>query len=284
VNESTAAAAARIIGLALREDRVKSDLTSRLLVPARAESEAVLLSKAEGVLAGLEVFRLVFARVDPSLSVTLDLADGACVQPGDVAARIRGKSRSILAAERTALNFVCHLSGVATLTARCLAEVAGSGAVITDTRKTMPGLRLLEKAAVAAGGGRNHRFDLADGILIEDNHLALAAKSGLGLAGAIARARAGRPAGLLVEVEVTSLAQAREAADAGADMLLLDNMSPPALRSVAAALGGRVQLEASGGITLANLRAVAATGVQRISIGALTHSAPVLDLSLEFLP
>ncbi len=281
MNDSTRAAAARIVALALREDRVRRDLTSRLLVPPQAESSAVLLVKAEGVVAGLEVFAMAFQQVDPALRVTLELPDGARVRPGDVAARVAGKTHSILAGERTALNFVCHLSGVATLTARYMAEVAGTGAVITDTRKTMPGMRLLEKAAVAAGGGHNHRFDLADGILIKDNHLAIAARLGLGLREVVAKAKSSRPDGLMVEVEVTSLAQAEEAARAGADMLLLDNMSPAALREVVARLKGKVQLEASGGITLANLRAVAETGVERISVGALTHSARVLDLSLE---
>ncbi len=284
MNDSTRAAAARIVALALREDRVRRDLTSRLLVPPEAESTAVLLVKAEGVVAGLEVFEMAFKQVDPALRVALALRDGARVRPGEVAARVAGRTRSILAGERTALNLVCHLSGVATLTARYVAEVAGTGAAITDTRKTMPGLRLLEKAAVAAGGGRNHRYDLADGILIKDNHLAVAARAGLSLREVVAKARAGRPDGLLVEVEVTSLAQAEEAASAGADMLLLDNMSPTALREVATRLKGKVTLEASGGITLENLRAVAETGVARISVGALTHSARALDLSLELTP
>lgn len=272
----------RIIDLALDEDRVREDVTSRTVIPAGAGGAAVLQAKAEGIVSGLAVFRDVFLLVDRSLTVKLEMRDGDAVRPGDVIASVAGSARSILAGERVALNFVCHLSGIASVTARYVTEVKGMPALITDTRKTMPGMRRLEKEAVRAGGGTNHRFNLSDGILIKDNHLAVLRSSGKNLAEIVRQARAAAPAGMKVQVEITNLAEAEEAASAGAEMLLLDNMTPAGVREVVSRIGNKVTLEASGGITLENVRRFAETGVHRISIGALTHSARALDFSLEF--
>ena len=280
-NKFSADETLRIIDLALAEDRVHDDITSRALIPAGLSGRAVLLAKASGVISGLDIFRRVYQLVDRDLKVSAHLKDGDPVEPGEVAAEVAGPVRSILAGERVALNFVCHLSGVATLTSRYVAEVKGFPAVITDTRKTMPGIRLLEKAAVKAGGGTNHRFNLADGVLVKDNHIAILRKEVKSLADIVYQAKAAAPTGVMVEIEVTSLAEAEEAASAGAGMLLLDNMTPAAVKEIVARLGTKVILEASGGITLENVRRFAETGVHRISIGALTHSARVLDLSLE---
>jgi nicotinate-nucleotide pyrophosphorylase (carboxylating) len=270
-----------LLALALEEDRVKDDITSKAVIPEGLATRAVLQAKAEGVVSGLMAFKEAFMMVDRRLHVELKLSDGDAVKPGDIAAVVTGPARGILAAERVALNMVCHLSGVATAAARYVAEVKGLPAVITDTRKTVPGLRLLEKKAVRDGGGDNHRFNLADGILVKDNHLAALRGAGLSLGEIVARARDGAPTGVMVQIEVTCLAEAEEVAGAGADMLLLDNMTPAAIREVVLKLGDRITLEASGGITLENVRRYAETGVHRISIGAITHSARALDFSLE---
>ncbi len=224
----------------------------------------------------------VFLRVDPGLHVELRLQDGVRLKPGDVAARVEGEAASILKAERTALNFLQHLSGIATLTSRYVQAVAGLPVRIVDTRKTTPGLRLLEKYAVTAGGGHNHRLNLADGILVKDNHLAALAAAGLGLGEAVARAMQNAPHSLKVEVEVETLEQAERALAAGVHILLLDNMSLEDMRRVVEMSRSRALIEASGGITLERVRAVAETGVGLISVGALTHSAPALDLALDF--
>ena len=271
----------RIIDLALAEDRVREDITSGITVPAGLAARAVLQAKAVGVAAGLTVFRAVFLTMDPGLTVELKSSDGKTVAPGDMVAVVTGAARSILAAERVALNFVCHLSGVATMAARYVAQVDGLDTVITDTRKTMPGLRRLEKEAVRMGGGTNHRFNMSDGILIKDNHLAVMRASGLSLGEIVRQAKAHAPVGLAVQVEVTSLAEAKETTLAGADMLLLDNLTPDEVWEIVRCLGQSVMLEASGGINLENVRRYAEAGVARISIGALTHSAPALDFSLE---
>jgi nicotinate-nucleotide pyrophosphorylase (carboxylating) len=277
------AATKEIIRLSLAEDYIADDVTSRLLIPEGLNGQAVLFAKADGIVAGLEVFASVFKEVDAKLKVSRHRFNGERVWPGEITASVRGPIRSILASERVALNFICHLSGVATLTRNFVEAVKGLDTIITDTRKTMPGLRLPEKRAVKFGGGHNHRFNLSDGILIKDNHLAALRKQGLSLSQIVAQARNGRPEGLRVEVEVTCLKEADEAAVAGADILLLDNMGPEAMAEVVAQLKGKVLLEASGGINLANVRAVAETGVDRISIGALTHSAKALDFSLEMI-
>ena len=271
----------QIIDLALVEDNVSNDVTSRLIIPDGIEATATLLAKAPGVLAGIEVFKAVFQSVDKKLNVDIRMYDGAVLKPGDIAALVSGSARSILRAERTALNFICHLSGIATATSRYVERVAGLPISIVDTRKTSAGQRLLEKHAVACGGGKNHRMNLADGILIKDNHIAALRRSGLSLGQIVSRAKQRNKSALKLEVEVNSITEAIEAAGAGADMLLLDNMSVADMKETVLRLGGSMYFEASGGITLENVRAVAETGVDIISIGALTHSVKALDFSLE---
>ena len=271
----------QIIDLALAEDHVSNDVTSRLIIPDGLEAMATLLAKAPGVLAGIEVFKAVFQSVDKKLNVDIRMSDGAVLKPGDVAALVSGRARSILRAERTALNFICHLSGIATAASRYVERVAGLPVSIVDTRKTSAGQRLLEKHAVACGGGKNHRMNLADGILIKDNHIAALRRSGLSLGQIVSRAKQRNKSALKLEVEVNSITEAIEAAGAGADMLLLDNMSVADMKETVLRLGGSMYFEASGGITLENVRAVAETGVDIISIGALTHSVNALDFSLE---
>ncbi len=270
-----------IIALALAEDRADKDITSKLVIPEDLNGTATLLSKAPGILAGIDVFRAVFLTVDTKLKIEIRMNDGAPLEPGDVAAVVSGSARSILRAERAAMNFICHLSGVATATSIYVKKVSGLPVKIADTRKTGAGQRLLEKRAVAAGGGKNHRMNLADGILIKDNHVAVLREAGLSLGEIVTRAKAQNKSGLKIEVEVNNLAEAVEAAGAGADMLLLDNMSVADMRATVSRLRGQVRFEASGGINLDNVREVAETGVDIISIGALTHSVRALDFSLE---
>lgn len=272
-----------IIALALAEDKAGNDLTSRLVVPPSLEATAELTAKAEGILAGLEIFAEVFGKIDARLRVERFCSDGSRVKPGDVVARLSGNARSLLSAERVALNFLCHLSGVATGTARYVEKLASSGAIVTDTRKTMPGMRLMEKYAVYCGGGTNHRLNLADGILIKDNHLAALAGC-RSLREVVVQARHDATAGTVVEVEVSSLAEAEEAVAGGADIVLLDNMSAGLMAEVVKRLAGRAIFEASGGIDLSTVAAVAGSGVNRISVGAITHSSRVLDFSLEMEP
>jgi len=256
----------------LAEDFGEGDLTSDAVVPQAATAEASILLKERGVVCGLEVARAVFAELDPNVRFDPLAEDGDQTDGG--IARLEGRARALLGGERLALNLLGRLSGVATLTRRYVDAVAGTGAEILDTRKTTPGLRLLEKYAVRCGGGRNHRLALDDGILIKDNHLRVAGS--IGAAVELAQAT-----GELVEVECDTLDQVKDALAARADMILLDNM-PPALLSQAVALtDGRAKLEASGGVTLDNVRAIAETGVDFVSIGALTHSARALDVSME---
>ncbi len=270
-----------IIALALVEDRADNDITSKLVIPEDLNGTATLLSKAPGILAGIDVFKAVFLTVDKKLKIEIRMNDGAPLEPGDVAAVVSGSARSILRAERTAMNFICHLSGVATATSIYVKKVSGLPVKIADTRKTSAGQRLLEKRAVAAGGGKNHRMNLADGILLKDNHVAVLREAGLSLGEIVTRAKSQNKSGLKIEVEVNNLAEAVETAGAGADMLLLDNMSVADMRATVSRLRGQVRFEASGGINLDNVREVAETGVDIISIGALTHSVRALDFSLE---
>lgn len=235
------------------------------------------------MLAGGRMARAVFHRVDAALEVSLLVADGAVIRPGEVLATVSGCVRSVLTAERTALNFLQRMSGIATLTARYVAAVAETGVVIKDTRKTTPGLRILEKYAVRVGGGQSHRAHLADGVLIKDNHLVVQRARGMSLKEIVAKAKQ-EAQGLTVEVEVSSVQEALEAAAGGADIIMLDNMPPDEMRQAVSLLPPGVKTEASGGINLTNVRAVAETGVDIISIGALTHSAPALDISLELEP
>jgi nicotinate-nucleotide pyrophosphorylase (carboxylating) len=269
-----------IIDAALAEDLGPGDLTTRALFPKAIPAKAVILAKQAGVIAGLPVARAVFHTIDRRLIFRAHVTEGGRIRAGSTIVSLRGDGRSILKGERVALNFLQRLSAIATLTAQFVDTVKGTKVAILDTRKTTPGLRALEKYAVRVGGGRNHRFGLYDGILIKDNHLALADS----LAGAVRRANARAPRHMRIEVEAATLAQVTAAVRAGANAILLDNMRPADLRRAVRLVGGRAFLEASGGVTLANVRAVAATGVDAISIGALTHSAPAIDLSLEVAP
>ena len=263
-----------LIDRALAEDVGVGDLTTAAVVPDGARARARIDQKAPGVVAGLEVTNGVFERLDPELRFERLVAEGEWRDGGPVA-EIEGAAAPILTGERVALNFLGHLSGVATLTARYVEAVEGTGATVLDTRKTTPGLRALEKEAVRAGGGTNHRAGLYDALLVKENHSALA--GGVGRATRLALERA---AGVPVEVECASPAEVEEALAAGAGRLLLDNMSLEELRTVVALVDGRAQLEASGGVNLETVREIAETGVDFVSVGALTHSAPALDLSL----
>ena len=267
---------------ALAEDAADRDVTTQALVDASQQGSARFLAKAHGVAAGLPAAAEAFRQVDAALRFTARVRDGARFAPGDVLATVHGSLAGMLRGERVALNFVQRLSGVATATARYVAAVEGTGSKILDTRKTTPGLRLLEKYAVGMGGGENHRLDLSAAVLIKDNHIATLRAQGMTLAKIVARARARAKRGLVVEMEVTSVAMAREAIAAGADMVLLDNMGLAAMRAAVQAARGRCKTEASGGMTLRRVRRVAETGVDYISVGALTHSAPAVDISLEF--
>ena len=270
-----------IIDRALAEDLSKGDVTTEALISTDWRGTGFIVVKKEGILAGINVAKQVFHRVDPELKVEVLLEDGAGVKPGSKVANVSGSIASILQAERVALNFLQRLSGIASETNRYVEAVKGLPVRIMDTRKTTPGLRSLEKHAVKAGGGENHRMSLGDGILIKDNHLAALRSRGLNIKQIVARARQNSPQRLPVEVEVETVSEALEAAEAGADVVMLDNMNLEEMRKAVKSIHGRALIEASGGITLDNVRAVAETGVDFISIGALTHSARALDISLD---
>jgi nicotinate-nucleotide pyrophosphorylase (carboxylating) len=262
---------------ALVEDVGSGDLTTEALVDDGETVVGMIHSKDAGVLAGLPVAERVFQILDTGVVFEGLLPEGSELEPGSKIARVRGDGRALLSGERTALNFLQHLSGVATATRRLAGLIAGTGGRLVDTRKTTPGLRVLEKYAVRVGGGHNHRTGLFDGILIKDNHIKLAG----GITAAVGRARDAAPHTIRVEVEVENLAQLQEALQAGADLILLDNMTEDLLREAVKLAGGRALLEASGKINAANIRAVAETGVDLISVGAITHSAPALDISMD---
>jgi len=269
----------------LKEDFGAGDITTDTVVPAGLRARGELIAKAPLVLAGLDLFLEVFRVLDPSAIAEIGRKDGEELGTGEIPARVRALARALLSGERVALNLLQRLSGIATLTRRFVRAVAGTGAQILDTRKTTPGLRALEKYAVRAGGGRNHRKDLAEAILIKENHIRLA--GGVGAALQAARPAKGRVA--WTEIEVTNFDELRDALDNGPDVILLDNMSPTQVRQaveqVRLAEGARkTRIEASGGITLANVREFAEAGVDWISVGALTHSAPAVDLSFEIEP
>jgi nicotinate-nucleotide pyrophosphorylase (carboxylating) len=270
-----------IIDHALAEDLGKGDVTTEALIPGDQQGTGFIMAKEEGILAGVEAAKQVFLRVDPELKVRILLEDGARVKPGSKLARVSGSIASILKAERVALNFLQRLSGIASETNRYVVRVGGLPVRIMDTRKTTPGLRSLEKCAVSVGGGKNHRMNLGDGILIKDNHLVALRSQELNIKEIIARARQNAPQRLPVEVEVRTVSEASEAVEAGADIVMLDNMNLEDMREAVKSIHGRALIEASGGITLDNVRAVAETGVDFISIGALTHSTRALDISLE---
>ena len=273
-----------IIDIALAEDTSQGDVTSEALIPPELQGNASILVKANGILAGGEVASRVFHRVDPSLRIDALIKDGTSVKPGDIVATVSGRVTSILKAERTALNFLQRLSGIASQATQYVAETHGTTATVVDTRKTTPGLRLLEKYAVRMGGGQNHRFHLGDGILIKDTHLAALRTLGMSLKDIVARAKQNAPPGLTVEVEISTPDEALDAVEAGADIIMLDNMSPDEMSQAVSSIKGRAKTEASGGITLANIRTAAAAGVDIISIGALTHSTKALDISLKLEP
>ena len=268
-----------LISAALREDMPHGDITSESLIPKKSLSRALLLAKAPGVLAGIDVARRVFRKLDPNTSFNVLVRDGERFQPGEVLAEIEGLSIVLLEGERTALNFVQRMSGIATTTRAYVDAVAGTKAKILDTRKTTPGLRELEKYAVRMGGGENHRRNLSDMVLIKDNHLMIVGD----VARAVARARRKTGRKVLVEVEVTSFAQARAAVAAGADWVMLDNMTPSEMKRIVVWVKGRAKIEASGNVDLNSVRKIAALGVDFISVGRLTHSYASVDLSLEFL-
>jgi nicotinate-nucleotide pyrophosphorylase (carboxylating) len=268
-----------IIAAALKEDMPEGDVTADNIIPSASVSEAVFLAKEGGVLAGLFVARRVFDMIDGDVDFREEFREGDSFKNRDVLARLRGRTVSLLKGERTALNFLQRMSGIATATRRFVEAVEGTKARILDTRKTTPGLRSLEKYAVRMGGGTNHRFSLSDMVLIKDNHLRHVG----GVAEAVRRARSAVASRVRIEVEVTDFAGAREALESGADVIMLDNMSPGEIREVAAFVAGRIRLEVSGNVNLARVRELAETGVDDISVGALTHSSRALDVSLEFL-
>jgi len=276
------AAAQRLIEWGLHEDVGNGDQTSLAVIPAEQQGAADFVARSPGVLAGLPAAQTVFAALDPRLRFDPLAQDGSHVQPRQILATVSGPLRALLAGERTALNFLQHLSGIATLTRRFVDAVAGLPCKLLDTRKTTPGWRLLEKYAVRCGGGHNHRLGLFDGVLIKDNHLAARKAS---LAEILRDARANAKPGIPLEVEVDTLEQLDQALPCGPDVVLLDNMTPEMMREAVRrrnAVAPQVLLEASGGVNLETVRAVAESGVDRVSVGALTHSAPALDIALDY--
>lgn len=272
-----------LIRRALEEDGAFADWTSLFFIPEEWRARGAVVCKSEACLAGLAVAARVFGHLDPEVEVEFLRRDGEWVEPGERVLEVRGRARSILAGERVALNFLQRLSGIATMT-RGFVEILRSlphPPVLLDTRKTTPGWRLLERYAVRVGGGANHRWGLSGGILLKDNHLFLLRAHGVPLAEAVRRARRMLAPGLKVQVEVRTLAEVEEALEAGAEALLLDNMLPETLREAVRLVGGRVPTEASGGVRLENLREVAETGVDYISVGVITHGARAVDMSLE---
>ncbi len=270
-----------LVRRALREDIGDGDRTSLALIPADAQAHARIITREPAVVAGAPVAAAVFAAIDPQLAVQAVVAEGSRVAAGATLLTLHGRARSILTGERVALNLMQRMCGIATHTARFVAALEGLPTRILDTRKTTPGLRVLEKYAVRMAGGMNHRFGLYDAVMIKDNHRALLHGQGLSLAAIVQQAKAQVGPLVVVEVEVESVEDALIAADAGADMILLDNMPPDQMRAAVQAIGGRVPLEASGGMTLETVRAAAESGVDYISVGGLTHSVRSIDLSME---
>ncbi|MGD9670811.1 MAG: carboxylating nicotinate-nucleotide diphosphorylase [Hyphomicrobiaceae bacterium] len=271
---------AKAIADALAEDLgLAGDITTNATIPADATARASIRTRRPGIVSGVSVAGATFNALDPAIAFDVRRPDGSAVEPGDVIADVAGNARAILTAERVALNFMGRMSGIATLTRRYVEAVAGTSATIVDTRKTTPGLRAFEKYAVRCGGGMNHRVGLFDAVLIKDNHIVAAG----GIEKAIAAARALSGHMVKIEIEVDTLAQLEAAMNQGVNAVLLDNMPPDTLKKAVAMVAGRALTEASGGISLETARTVAETGVDLISVGALTHSAPVLDLGLDFL-
>lgn len=268
-----------IIRFALREDMNAGDLSTESVCPERREAEVQLIAKAEGVIAGLDVFERAFTLLDLRTSFDARVADGDAVEPGQLLGIVRGDARVLLSGERVALNFLQRMSGIATCTRRMAAALEGTKTRLVDTRKTTPCLRIFEKAAVEAGGGANHRYNLSQAVMLKDNHIDAAG----GIAAAVAGARAHAPFVCTVEVECEDLDMVREALEAGADIIMLDNMTHEQMAEAVALIDGRAKVEASGNVDAGNIRALADLGVDFISSGALTHSAPILDLSLKHL-
>lgn len=277
----TTAILTRIVGAALEEDAPWGDLTSVTLLPATATAIADLTARESGTFSGGDVFATAFTLTDPSLTVDVHVGDGDDFDPGDVLASVSGPARSILTAERVALNFTQRMSGIATLTAQYVRAVAGTGARIADTRKTTPGLRAVERHAVVSGGGSNHRFSLSDAVMAKDNHLAVLQSSASDLASALRQALSMLPHTTHVVIEVDRLDQIESVLAGGAHTVLLDNFSLDDLQAGVSLIGDRATVEASGGVNLDTVRAIAETGVDVISVGALTHSARALDLGLD---
>lgn len=261
----------------LQEDIGFGDVTTMSTIPETAQGVGILYAKEAGVIAGLPVAQLVFETVDPTLSFTALVKEGARVEKGEQIAEVSGSVRSILSGERLALNLLQRLSGIATRTSEYAQAVSGTKARVVDTRKTTPGLRMLEKYAVRVGGGHNHRYALYDAVMIKDNHI----KGAGGIAQAVASARAAVPHTMTIEVETETIDQVQEALDAGADIIMLDNMPLDVMKQAVTLIGGRAVVEASGGVTLDTIRSIAETGVDVISVGALTHSVKALDISLD---
>ncbi|NIM58704.1 MAG: carboxylating nicotinate-nucleotide diphosphorylase [Candidatus Aminicenantes bacterium] len=272
-------AADALIEAALKEDMPEGDITSESVIPADSESEAIILAKEEGVLAGIDVAERVFHKIDPSVVFEKRLNDGQKFKAGQTLAKIQGPSVSLLKGERTALNFLQRMSGVATTTQNFVQALQGTKTKILDTRKTTPGLRCLEKYAVKMGGGENHRFSLSDMVLIKDNHLKIVGS----ISQAVKSAKESVNPGVKVEVEATSLEEVQEAVQSGADMIMLDNMSEEAMKEVVKQVKGKVPLEVSGKVSLSRVRKIASLGVDFISVGSLTHSYKSVDMSIEFL-
>ncbi len=274
----------KIVAIALAEDIGKGDITSEILIPVDLQGRAYMLVKQSGVIAGIPVVERVFHQVDPTLKVVIQIQDGTAVKNGDVPMTVSGNVRSILKAERVALNFFQRLSGIASTTAEYVEKVQDLSVDIADTRKTTPVLRELEKYAVRMGGGKNHRMGLDDAILIKDNHIAALRALGINYQEIVSKAKGKAAPGMMVEAEATTIQEVMDAVEAGADIVMLDNMSVTEMTRAVELIDARAEVEASGGINLKNVRAVAETGIDFISIGALTHSFKAMDISLELEP
>jgi nicotinate-nucleotide pyrophosphorylase (carboxylating) len=274
----------KIIEIALAEDVGKGDITSEILIPCDLQGKAYMLVKEEGVIAGTRVIERVYNQIDPSLKIETLIMDGTRVKAGDIPTLITGNVRSILKGERVSLNFFQRLSGIASTTAQYVAKVSELGVEIADTRKTTPALRLFEKYAVKMGGGRNHRMDLNDAVLIKDNHIAALRALGMNYKEIVTKAKSGAPPDIKIEAEASTIQEALDAVEVGVDIIMLDNMTVTEMTRAVELIAGRAEVEASGGVNLNNVRTVAEAGVDFISVGALTHSYKALDISLELEP
>ncbi|MFO7865336.1 MAG: carboxylating nicotinate-nucleotide diphosphorylase [Candidatus Aminicenantes bacterium] len=268
-----------IIERALQEDMPAGDITSESVIPPESRSRALIWAKQPGILAGIQVARRVFHKIDENISMKIFLHDGEVLHPKDKIAEVQGLSLSLLKGERTALNFLQRMSGIAFLTRKYVEAVKGTKTKVLDTRKTTPGMRILEKYSVEAGGGINHRMNLSDMVMLKDNHIRLVGS----IQKAIAKARENIPPGIKIEVETTSMDQVKQALDSGADIIMLDNMTPAEAGRIAAWVKGRVPLEVSGMVNLDNIRLYAETGVDMVSVGSLTHSYPSMDIAMDFM-